>query len=249
MIQKLKTKIYEMIPKDLKPILRCWNYNLFKNNKFKLRYKDGYYEVHYLNEVFKYNKCPYEIFKVVIEGYMRDYKPEKVDTVLDAGSYYGVFSIFISKFVNKVYAFEPDPDSVKLLKENIKINNITNIIIIEKGLWDKKDILNFNQDGGRSEIIELGISKVDVIKLDDEYENYNMDRLDFVKMDIEGAEIQTVVGMKDVINKFKPEFAIASYHIVNNQMTYIFLEEYFRKLYYNSVYTDYPKHLTTYLRK
>ena len=51
-------------------------------------------------------------------------------------------------------------------------------------------------------------------------------------MDIEGAEIEALDGCIDTIKSLKPNFAIASYHIVNGEQTYIKVEKFFAKLNY-----------------
>ena len=51
-------------------------------------------------------------------------------------------------------------------------------------------------------------------------------------MDIEGAELEAVEGCKDLIKNFKPNFAIASYHMVDGEPTYIKLESFFNSIGY-----------------
>ncbi|WP_445454826.1 FkbM family methyltransferase [Flavobacterium sp. 25HG05S-40] len=74
--------------------------------------------------------------------------------------------------------------------------------------------------------------KKQAVTLDSWAEKLQLPRLDFIKMDIEGAEIEALDGCVTVIQKYKPNFAIASYHIVNGQPTYIKVEEFFKKINY-----------------
>ena len=60
----------------------------------------------------------------------------------------------------------------------------------------------------------------------------DINKLDFVKMDIEGAEIEALEGCIVTIKSLSPNFAIASYHIVNGEPTYIKLEKFFEKIKY-----------------
>ena len=73
--------------------------------------------------------------------------------------------------------------------------------------------------------------EVETIRLDNYFKNNN--RVDFIKMDIEGAEIEALEGCVQTIKNLSPSFAIASYHIVNGEPTYIKVEEFFKN-------NDYP---------
>jgi FkbM family methyltransferase len=113
-----------------------------------------------------------------------------------------------------------------------------NIVVVEKALWQKEDIIEFFESGSVASSVfhENKNSKKISIKatsLDSFVENTNLKRLNFIKMDIEGAEVEALEGAVKTISKFKPNFAIASYHIVNNKQTYIAVEDFFKRY-------DYP---------
>ena len=59
-----------------------------------------------------------------------------------------------------------------------------------------------------------------------------INKLDFIKMDIEGAEIQALEGARNTILSLMPHFTIASYHIVENEVTYKKVEEFFAEINY-----------------
>jgi len=74
--------------------------------------------------------------------------------------------------------------------------------------------------------------------------------VDFLKMDIEGAEIEAIQGCKEIMKKFPLHFAIGSYHIVDDAQTYIFLEKYFKKHGYKSITNNKETdHFSTYAFK
>lgn len=192
-----------------------------------------------------------------VAGYNQKYKLKKGNIVIDAGSYSGLFSIYASKKVGpegKVIAFEPDPYNYAIIKRNLKLNKIINVILLKKGLFDKDTIVPFDIQGISSTIVTLNgpwkdqktINKAEVVALDNELKRLKIKTVDFIKMDIEGAEIEAVNGAKQTI-KTSPNihFAIASYHIVNEKQTREYLEKFFKKL-KMKVQTSYPKHLTTY---
>ncbi|OGJ15851.1 hypothetical protein A3K73_01650 [Candidatus Pacearchaeota archaeon RBG_13_36_9] len=187
----------------------------------------------------------------VLESYTKKYVPKEGDTVVDAGAFYGIFTIYASKLVGKngrVIAFEPEPFSYKVLKKNLKLNNIENVLVVRKGLWRKNGILNFSGRGGVSSLIlNYGKDfnkKIRVTTLDNALKPLRNPKINFIKMDIEGAEIEAIKGMEETIKKDKPNFAIASYHKLNNQQTKGDVEKLLRDRGY-SVFSG-SKHLTTY---
>lgn len=127
----------------------------------------------------------------------------------------------VLKFINKVngkykkiIAFEPEKENYKSLKLNIERNNIENIDIYNLGSWNEKTNLKLlsNDAGSRinNEKIEGGgISIIHTEKLD----NLFIDTpITFIKMDIEGAEKESILGAKEIIKKYKPKLAICVYH-------------------------------------
>jgi len=191
---------------------------------------------------------------IASRGYVLKYPLKKNDVVIDAGAYKGSFTLFCAKSVGdggKVIAFEPDSENFKILKKNVKLNNLTNVILIKKGLWKKNEQLFFNEgDGENSSLFfdkmsKKKITKVACVSLDSELARLKIHKVEFVKMDIEGAELEAIAGMKKILAKNKLSLAIASYHIVNSQKTCFKLEKDLTKLNYNAV-TLFKKHLTTY---
>lgn len=111
--------------------------------------------------------------------------------------------------VKKVYAFEPDQNSyIRCNEEAQKISGLS-YEIIQKGLYDSNTELCFHSMGnGCSGIDEQGECKISVCSLDSEIE----DRVTFIKMDIEGVEMEALKGAQDIIRKYKPKLAICVYH-------------------------------------
>lgn len=118
------------------------------------------------------------------------------DLVLDIGAHKGVFSIFASHFAKKgkIYSFEPVKENFKGLKKNIRINKIKNIIAINKAVSNKtgsKDI--FISDSTTMHSFYLNKSKkrktkVKTITLKDFVKQNKITKINFLKIDAEGAE-------------------------------------------------------------
>ncbi len=127
-------------------------------------------------------------------------------TVVDAGAYIGYYSLLTSKLVGdkgKVYAFEPSPESLLVLRRNIEINKCNNIQVVEKALTDKTGYAPYylvhNNPSNSSTIESLEYrEKIEVptITLD---EFIGDTRVDVIKMDIEGGERVALNGMTEVI--------------------------------------------------
>jgi FkbM family methyltransferase len=252
--KELKKYLSKLIPSgNLKETLKLLFYNLSKQNNIKYnfdRIKDDsdlikpkfIYKTQIYNVTIFTNEELYHIAPD-FDYYQYFYKINKGDVVLDAGANLGHLSLYFSKKVGnsgKVFAIEPDSYNIEMMKKNISLNIdlSNNIFIQELLLWNESMFVDFNEAGtvGSSAIWIPDIQNVvkkRAIKIDDWVVLNNLQKLDFIKMDIEGAEIEALEGCINTILSMKPNFAIASYHIVNNEPTYIKLEKFFSDLKYS----------------
>lgn len=174
--------------------------------------------------------------------YQHFYDVKDGDVVIDAGANLGHISIYLSKKAGEngnIYAFEPDKFNIEKMKKNMALNPDlpNNIVIKDLLLWNENTWIDFEEAGtvGSSAVWFSGkenVVKKEAVTIDSWAISNNISKLDFIKMDIEGAEIEALDGCVEVIKKFKPNFAIASYHIVNGEPTYIKVEEFFKKINY-----------------
>lgn len=146
-------------------------------------------------------------------------------TVYDVGGYIGITSMFFSRNVGDsghVITFEPLPDNFSKILENISINNISNVRAINKGVgqhketkemavWPSCTAMASIDDSIKSKIlsqygcyeVEIEIDSIDnVISLN------NLPKPDFIKIDVEGYEFSVLLGMKQTIQKYKPDLFI-----------------------------------------
>ena len=253
--------------------LRCTKHNLLDHAWFKVFYRSGLYHVHTVDNV--HLKFPHNPFLPFLEiwGYLKEGK-WRLDLgmqVVDAGAYLGEFSLYASARVGPtgcVFLIEPDPSNLERLERIFILNGgkPANLVVINAGLWKESGIREFAGDMNGSSTLVMGaengsehgslhrfnekISKAQKIKiqvqsLSDLVQAHAMKRLDFVKMDIEGAEVEVIGGASSILSKYKPRFAIASYHVRAGKQTSEILRPIFLSLEYH-VETGFPKHLTTY---
>lgn len=139
-------------------------------------------------------------------------------TFLDVGANQGEYSLFAAKRLTagKVVAFEPVDFFFNLLNENITLNHFKNIQTLHYGLSDTEQQLPIymGQPGKgeheglatifQSEQRSRFIQNINLKKLDDVWPSLNLQRLDFMKIDVEGAEMMVVKGAQKTIARYKP---------------------------------------------
>lgn len=134
---------------------------------------------------------------------------------VDAGCLDGKSTIGFSKWCNgrysKIWAFEPDETSFRFCQEKLECEGIHNCELVSAGLWNESVNINFQAfSNGLSRIADSGATKIRVVKLDDVV--LNNDNVTFIKMDIEGAEYNAILGARRIIQEQKPKLAISVYH-------------------------------------
>ena len=136
------------------------------------------------------------------------------DNVVDLGANIGYFTLILAKLVGPtghVFAFEPDPRNLVLLKKNVEYNNYKNVTIIPKAVSnvnDKCTLYVGQKSFGQNTIYKPEKRKnqkflvvdSETIRLDDFFKMNNLlDKISFIKMDIEGAEFLALDGMKEIL--------------------------------------------------
>lgn len=144
------------------------------------------------------------------------------DIVLDCGANIGVYTRAALKAGAKlVVAIEPAPENIECLRRNFaKEVEEGRVIIYPKGVWDKDDMLELHVDPHNSAADSFVIDhkgwgtvhKVPLTTIDKLVEELKLERVDYVKMDIEGAEPRALQGGKGTLAKFRPRMAISAYH-------------------------------------
>ncbi|MFA7625660.1 MAG: FkbM family methyltransferase [Candidatus Kapaibacterium sp.] len=180
------------------------------------------------------------LYEVLSELYINNeyfvhYDLQKGDVVIDAGANIGGFTLQASRKVGdsgRIYAIEPNEDNRRTLQKNLKLNNINNCIILTEALWSEKCTKKFfishrpgehtliNYDGD-SHFHKQGEITINCEKLDDLLIKYNIENIKYLKMDIEGAEIEAIKGAGNLLETQSPYLHIEALHEVNGKPAYL----------------------------
>jgi FkbM family methyltransferase len=149
----------------------------------------------------------------------------KGDVVLDFGANVGSYTRKALRLgASKVVAVEPAPENLECLRRNLK-DEIADgrVVLYPKGVWHKDDVLPLSVDPSNSAgdsfvlnrpgstTINLPLTTID--KMVDELK---LDRVDFMKFDIEGAERHALAGAKATLAKHHPRMAVCVYHLADD---------------------------------
>jgi FkbM family methyltransferase len=145
--------------------------------------------------------------------------PRPGDIVLDCGAHIGVFVHFaLKRQAARVVAIEPDEQNVRCLHRNFPAEVAAGkVVIVPKGVWSSRTELRFatgNNSAKASAVFSSGgkIVTVPVDTIDAIAAQAKLGSVDYLKMDIEGAEPEALAGATAVLSTYRPRLMIAGYH-------------------------------------
>ena len=145
----------------------------------------------------------------------------KNDIVFDIGASYGSYTLSACAMGAKVYSFEPEPLVFKDLITNVAINNWQdNCFAFNIGLWDSEAVIDMKSYAPHWAAYLIS-QKYSMRSLDQLVKLNNIKKLDWIKIDVEGAEEKVIKGGTLSINRFKPKLLIECHvfldaNIINN---------------------------------
>ena len=141
------------------------------------------------------------------------------DIVLDCGGHIGTFARFAldERGARQVVSFEPDKSNAACYRVNLEREiRDGRATLVEAGLWDQPGSLSFTPDNngnsGSGVVSQVGELEIRTVTIDSVAEELGLDRVDFIKMDIEGAERRALAGSCSVLRNWAPRMAICTYH-------------------------------------
>lgn len=147
---------------------------------------------------------------------------KKDDVIIDIGANIGYYSIYFSRLTGsngKVYAFEPTKGFNDILVRNLKENAITNVTPFLQGFSDRKQTLEIKIDDSSATIHQpineyvRYTEKIDLTTVDSFVAENNIDKIDFIKIDIDGHEPFVLEGAISSIKRFKPIIIMEVSHL------------------------------------
>lgn len=159
-----------------------------------------------------------------VEPYERYFGIRLDETVLDIGACIGDFAIPAAKKAKEVIAIEANPENAAWLRRNVAKNGLQNVRIVEKAVWNCKKVLRLylarGNIGGHSVVGDGGAGsiKAQADTLDNIVSDLGVEKVDFVKIDVEGAEVHVLEGAKKVLTMAK-KIVMETHLGINGEMT------------------------------
>lgn len=153
---------------------------------------------------------PYELIhginEIFIQRIYEQYLPPNA-FILDCGANIGLSVIYLKKIcpTARIIAFEPDPINFELLHKNIQSFKFEHVELMQSAVWKENTILNFSASGSMASGLHVsGKNKiqVDAVRLKD----FLIREIDFLKIDIEGAEIEVLRDIRNDLACVKTMF-------------------------------------------
>lgn len=153
-------------------------------------------------------------------------KVESGDIVIDGGGCWGDTALYFANETGingKVFSFEFIPNNLQIFERNLSLNeHLKNTIeLIKRPIWsDSSTNVNY-KDFGPGSTVSLDPfpgqdGEITTLSIDDLVTQKELNKVDFLKLDIEGAEMNALQGAARTIKRFKPKLAVALYHSVDD---------------------------------
>jgi FkbM family methyltransferase len=193
-----------------------------------------------------WNEATDEFMQKDIDPYYAEIPPGfEPKVIVDAGVASGLFSISAAKVFKgaKVFGFEPSRRNCLLARKNARINGLAGEMeIVPCGLWDRNAILAFRTNGaisamqGADDLLAAYpfLEKVEVVALDAWEAARKPGKIDLIKMDIEGSELEALKGAERLLREHRPLILLQAYHHRGGIRCYEDCDRFLRQLGYET---------------
>ncbi len=159
---------------------------------------------------------------------------DRIHTMVEGGVFDGGNTLSFSGKINpggKIYGFEPNYKNFRQGPHYEKLKTLSSVQILPQGLWSRSQQILLSDSKDASKILtgESGafsqtstesntqepasnIITIDAVSIDDFVKERNIQKIDFIKLDVEGAELDVLKGAANVLKTHRPQLAISIYH-------------------------------------
>lgn len=214
----------------LKNLLRRVSYWFRPRPFFRIRYNllGDYWTVSHDGISLRFRETPFHLYVTnpLFLKHLPDWQP---DLILDAGAYHGSVGLYLARRYPDalVYMLEPDPNSFAVLSDNVRLNGITNVRAISKGLWKEDGRVHFQQGHDLGSAVtrngDAATGTIETISTATLFSGVANKKI-LVKMNIEGAELEVVPTLIPLWRRNRMVAVISTDHLVNGELTYIKIE-------------------------
>ena len=147
------------------------------------------------------------------------FKRKSSRVCIDAGAYIGDSAFVINNLFKPdiIYSFEPDRKNLEVLRKNLLLNGIEKkVVAVNAGVGRTNGYVSVVNGGAASklstEVGKPGKDKIQIVSIDSFIKKNNISKVDLIKMDIEGEELNALIGATKTIKDNHPDLVIALYH-------------------------------------
>lgn len=164
------------------PSNQLHSHKLFNNPTL---FYDGHEFLHGLTEIF-------------VEEIYKQNLPENA-VIIDCGANIGLSVIYLKRHfpTASITAFEPDNKNYELLEKNVQSHNLSNVALRKEAVWIEDTMISFLEEGNMGSKIEQSNKSGQLLVKAVRLKNFLQTKVDFLKLDIEGAEYQVLLDIKD----------------------------------------------------
>jgi FkbM family methyltransferase len=236
-----KVKLPFAFTRDVDAIKQSFNSLKKSDDTIKIKFYD--WTLHHFD--FRPAGYPIECFQYhpayfLVEPYAYNWRQPPIaiqpgDVIIDGGACWGDTALYFAYKTGergKVFSFEFVPENIEVFQRNLSLNPHLSptIEIVNNALSDVSQnqmYFSYKGPGTRLTDNDQNTTPVFTVSIDDFVEQHALDRVDFIKMDIEGSELSALRGAEKTLRKFKPKLAICLYHRLDDFIT---IPEYLNQL-------------------
>jgi FkbM family methyltransferase len=160
--------------------------------------------------------------------YQRILKVRRGEVVIDVGANLGGFTVPVANSIGEegiVVAVEPEPVNSAFLRKSIAANSLSNVRVVQRAAFDRTGpvdlFLSDDFNVGAHSLFSHGMNRTISVRgdtLDNIFQSLRLTKVDFLKMDVEGAEVEALHGARQVLAVTK-HVVVAAYHVRDGRRT------------------------------